>query len=306
MKKLIFFLAFNCLAVVIYGQQDAQYTQFMFNKLAINPAYAGSKHVFCASALYRNQWVGMDGAPITQAFNMHGRFDKKNIGLGISVVHDEIGIFNDWYLNMMYDYQLKLGKGKLNIGAQGSVNYMKARWDLSQPDQIGDYTIGGANSTKLYPNFGAGVYYHTPTYFIGVSAPNLIKHDLEFTSPQAGDEISNKDRHYFLMAGMVLKLNHTVQFQPSILFKHVNHSPFDFDVNASFLFFNKLLAGVSYRFQDSVDGILQFHFNPCLKVGFAYDYTLSELRKYHSGSFEVMIEYCIIPKEEAFVNPRFF
>lgn len=295
--------------VVAFGQQDAQYTQFMFNKLALNPAYAGSKHAFCTSLLYRQQWVGIEGAPVTQAFNAHGLIHKRNIGIGVSIVHDEIGLFNNWVASLIYDYQLKIGKkGKLNIGAQASLDHIRARWDQSSADQIGDFAIPEENNTLMSPNFGAGLYYHTDKFYMGLSMPKMLRSSLEFDSPQPGDnsEISTRDRHIFLMTGIMIPMSKTVKFKPAILMKYVKNSPFDFDANASFLFFDRFWAGVTYRFQDSVDGLVMYEFTRGFKIGLAYDYTLTELQNYNDGSFEVMVEYCIIPKDEAIVNPRFF
>lgn len=309
MKKIIITLVLTCSAMVLLAQQDPQYTQFMFNKLALNPAYAGSKHALCASVLYRKQWVGINGAPTTQVLNVHGVIRKKNIGLGLSVVHDEIGIFNNWTMNFIYDYHLRLGKGKLNIGGQVGIDYLRAQWDLSEPDQVGDYAIPGGSPSKVFPNFGVGAYYHTKNYYIGLSVPTLMKSSLEFDGAQQNsgqDVISNQDRHFFLMGGFVVPVSEKIKFKPAILLKYVQNAPFDMDINASFLFFNKLWLGATYRYQDSIDGVLQFQFNHCFKVGLGYDYTLTELQKYNSGSFEIMLEYCIIPKDEINVNPRFF
>ena len=298
----IFFGSFHLMA-----QQDAQYTQFMFNKLYFNPAYAGSKRTFCMSAVYRQQWLGIDGAPRTQTFNIHAPILKQRVGLGLSVTNDNIGFTNMWNVETSYAYRIPVAEDSyFSIGMRGSVNFVQVRWDQADPTQLLDGSIPGANASKVLPNFGFGLYYDNPRYYVGFSIPHLFNSKMDFTEDNVTGIEPKLERHYFLMGGLIIDLSKAVKFKPAVMFKYVPRSPFDMDLNVSFLFLDKLWAGVTYRLGDSVDGVLQYAFTPNFKLGLGYDYTLTKLQRYNSGSIEVMLEYCFMSKNVMVHNPRYF
>lgn len=318
MKKLIFTLFIACAGFIAYGQQDAQYTQFMFNKLAYNSGYAGSGETGCLSCLYRNQWVGVTGAPQTYVLNYDTPLFKNKVGLGMNIIYDQIGVEQRLKASLVYAYRLKIGeKGSLGIGMRATLWNYRVRFSELDATEINDTEIPTGNPNSFAPNFGVGVYYNTDKFYVGVSVPHLLETDLDFSDNGAGatvEVLSNLDRHYFIMAGTIIRISQKVKLHPNVLVKYVPNSPFDMDVNANFVFFERFWIGATYRlggstqkgFGESIDAVVQYQFNPQFKIGLAYDYTLSELTNFNSGSYEAMIHYCFNYKDKKLTNPRFF
>lgn len=292
----------------VWAQQDAQYTQFMFNKLYFNPAYAGAKESLCLSGIYRNQWLGMEGAPQTATLNVHAPIWKRRMGVGASITNDRIGLTDRWNFDLNYAYRIQLPKESvLSIGLRGSLSYMTIRWDNAQLTQVFDQSVPGAVSSKVLPNFGAGIYYQTRNWYLGFSVPRLFKNRIDFNTNNLGTIEPELTQHYFLSGGVSIDIGKNVQFQPNLLLKYVPNAPFDASINASFVFFETLLLGVSYRVGDSIDGILQWRIVPQFTLSAAYDFTLTPLQKYNRGSLEVMLQYCFCcRKGKRLHNPRFF
>jgi type IX secretion system PorP/SprF family membrane protein len=304
-----YFLPFMLFSFPLFlmAQQDAQYTQFMFNKLYFNPAYAGSKKVLCMSGIYRKQWIGIERAPQTGTFNIHGSVLKNRLGLGMSVTYDQIGFTDKVDIETNYAYIIRFkNENFLSIGLRGSFSYMQIRWDQADPTQTFDSSIPGATTSKLLPNFGAGVYYQSKFWYAGISVPHLFQNNLDFsTNPTASVE-PKLSQHYFFMGGLSFDIAKNIQIQPNLMFKYVVNAPFDMDLNLSLVFFQKILVGVTYRMGDSVDALLQWRITPQVQLAFAYDFTISPLQRYNAGSVEVMLEYSFIKKSEKVHNPRFF
>lgn len=289
------------------AQQDAQYTQFMFNKMYFNPAYAGSKKVFCLSAIYRKQWIGIERAPQTGTFNAHGSVWKNRLGLGLSVTYDQIGFTDKVDIETNYAYIIRFKDASfLSFGLRGSVSYMQIRWDEANPTQAFDNSIPGAVTSKVLPNFGAGVYYQSKHWYAGFSVPHIFQNKLDFSVNGSTSIEPTLRQHYFLMGGLSFDIAKKVQIQPNLMFKYVVNAPLDMDINLSFVFFQKILAGVTYRLGDSVDFLLQWRIAPQIQIAFAYDITVTKLQQYNAGTIEAMIEYCFIKKTEKVNNPRFF
>ncbi len=307
MIRFILLFVFFCFSILCKAQQDAQYTQFMFNKMYFNPAFAGSKKVLCLSGIYRKQWIGIERAPQTGTFNAHGSVFKNRIGLGLSVTYDQIGFTDKVDIETNYSYIIRFkNESFFSIGLRGSFSYMQIRWDQANPTQAFDSSIPGATTSKMLPNFGAGVYYQAKHWYAGVSVPHLFQNKLDFsTNPNASVEPQLR-QHYFFMGGLSFDIAKNVQIQPNVMFKYVVNAPFDMDFNLSFVFFQKILVGVTYRMGDSVDAILQWRIAPQIQIAFAYDFTITQLQRYNAGSIEVMLEYCFLKKNEKVHNPRFF
>lgn len=308
--KQIILTSFICLfAFAGYAQQDAQYTQFIFNKLALNPAYAGSKEVASVSVLYRNQWIGLEGAPKTQTINFHAPFLKKKLGLGLSIVHDKIGLSNNWTINTMYSYRIPIKENTLSFGIQAGVRHMGMNWGESTTTQIGDGSLPMDRESILMPNVGFGAYFSAKKYYVGFSIPHLIDNTYNFEGTDVSPDATSfaaQTRHYMLMGGAIFNISDNVKFKPAMLFKYVPNAPLDIDFNASFLFANRIWAGATYRLGDSFDLLAQYEITRQLKAGIAYDFTLTELRQYNAGSFEIMLEYNFFFEQEKLKNPRFF
>lgn len=308
MKYSIFYLLLMLSSLSLSAQQNVQYSQFMSNKLMQNPAYAGSQDHLCLTALYRSQWVGLDGAPNTQTINAHMPVFKKRVGVGLTLLRDDITITKHHSIGMSYAYRLDLGFGQtLSIGLQGYLKFLRVKWQELQVIDLGDGGIPvDLDRSRIHPNMGAGLYYSTKSFYLGFSAQNLTRPRIELEQEELIDIIPKDQKHFFLMGGMVKSLSDKVKFLPSFLIKYVKNAPLDMDVNTSFIFHDKFWLGVSYRFGDSIDGILQYQISQKLKLGIAHDFTLSELRQVNSGTYELMLQYCFDHNLKRLTNPRYF
>lgn len=305
------------------AQQEAHYTQFMYNKLALNPAYAGSLEAICATGIVRSQWLGLEGAPKSQVFNIDAALYDNRVGVGLNVARSSIGISTNYNADFSYAYRVPLGKGKIGVGLQGSVrsfnaNYNDERLIATQGMNL-DSSIPTGMQNKLTPNFGAGVYYKEDKLYVGFSIPRLLENNIDFS--EDATIISESVRHFYLMGGYVFDVNDKVQLQPQALVKYAENTPLDLDLNLSAIFLNKYMLGATYRIggssvglpAESIDILFSTQINEHLLFGIAYDVTVSEIRDYSSGSIEAMVRYCFrrqkSEEEEVegdYLNPRFF
>ena len=302
MRKLLFICTFVWSATAIFAQQAPQFTNFMFNKLVYNPAYAGSHEVLTLNAIYRNQWTGIEGAPVTANFNMHTPFLNNRCGVGLSVISDQIGMVNSTYANLSYNYRLPVGeKSTLAMGIMGRLEQSSIDWTQSQELDAGDPRIGMGQSSDVKPNFGAGVYLSSDRYYLGFSVPQLLKNNL-YTDLNITENVQN----YYFMGGVVADLNKDVKIKPAVLLTYNPSAPFEADFNLNFIFMDALWLGGSYRMGDSFDAIMAYQFTKQLRGGLAVDFTTSELQDYTSGSFEVMLQYSFVYEKNGVTNLRFF
>lgn len=285
------------------AQQDVMFTQYMFNGLALNPAYAGSHNALSATALIRKQWVGIDGAPFSQTLSVHSPFKDERMGVGFQVVNDKIGISKETNLYGAYSYWIPVGAGRLSMGLQAGINLFGT--DFSQLDlkHDSDIDFSQGNLSELKPNFGAGLYYYTERLYLGLSVPRLVEN--KFGDDAAGNTFQQA-RHYFLTGGYVFDLGPNWKFKPNFLIKTVPGAPVELDLNANFLFIEKLWMGVSWRSFDSFDLLAQFFITDQLSLGYAYDITTTKLRGYTSGSHELMLNYVFKFSEDKMLTPRYF
>lgn len=308
MKKYIISIGmFLSCSSMIWGQQDPQYSQFMFNKMYFNPAYAGSQDAFCLSAIYRHQWIGIAGAPQTATLLGHGAVLKNKLGLGMSITYDQIGFTNRMDVETNYAYRILFKNNSfLSIGLRGSIYYLQIRWDQAKPVDVADNTIPGASMSKIFPNFGAGVYYQAKNFYLGFSVPHIFRNRIEFTDNINATIEPTIQQHYFGMGGMSFDLNPNVSLQTNILCKYVAGAPFDMDLNVSVVFLKKLLVGLTYRLGDSVDALVRWRITSNFQLAFAYDFSVSQLQRFNAGSVEAMLQYNFYKKIDKVHNPRFF
>jgi len=300
MKKIFTFLL--CIFTGYLGvqaQQDAQYSFYMFSPLSINPAYAGTRDIKSFMAIYRHQWAGYDGAPHTAALSFHTAFKEKN-GLGVYLENDRINIHNRITAMLSYSYRIPLGPGKLSMGLQGGLFHQRSNFSelaTEQPDQL-----FAENTNHLRPNFGAGLYYYAPTWFLGLSVPHLLNTKIETPT-----EDSFRYRHYFLSGGIAIRATDKLYVKPGFLIKSIPGSaPFSADMSLNFLFKRRFWLGANYRWKDSVDLLAQWNINKNLRIGYAYDITLSQVAKINNGSHEVMLGYDFGYDKSRVVTPRYF
>lgn len=289
-----------------FAQSDVQFTHFMYNKLSYNPAYTGSKGAFDATALYRNQWDGIDGAPETMNLNAHTPFAGGRNALGLGLTVDQIGKVRTTAAELFYAYHIPVTeKGKLSLGLSGRIEAAKLDWRKADPLDLIDDAIPGLEEGSTTPNFGFGGYYYTPTYFVGVSVPRLLKNSLYLdrkdNTIKAAEALT-----YYMTAGTVFDLKKNVQIAPSLLVTYNPNAPVDIDLNANVFFLDNFMAGLNYRHGDSLDGLVGFHFANGLRLGMAVDFTQSELQKATNGSWEVMLGYTFKCKDCNVSHLRYF
>ncbi len=278
--------------LVAKAQQRPIFSQYMFNMLALNPAYAGNQRQLSVTALARNQWVNLDGAPKTQTITSHSNFRDKNVGLGMILYNESIGVHSDIGAYFSYAYQIKFSKGMLAMGLQGGLNQLTSDYTKLKTRTFG----GGDPSLQSYrsynPNFGTGVFYSTKTAYAGISVPYLINNKVMQESEGLVVQSSEK-RYYFLTGGKVFDISSNLKLKPSILLRFQETAPLGFDTSINFFIDNILNVGLSYRNHDALTTMFQIDLNENFSFGYAYDYTLSGLGDYTRGSHEIMINYRI-------------
>lgn len=286
-----------------YAQQDIMFTQYMFNGMAINPAYAGSHDALSLTALYRKQWVNIEGAPSSLTFSAHSPLPKERWGVGLLLSNDKIGINNVTNIMASGSYYIPVSeKGKLALGIQLGINSIRSDFSDLTVDDPNDEYLQVTDVTAMKPNIGAGLYYYTNAAYIGFSAPRLLQNNFE----NQGVVARKQQRHYFLTGGHIFTLSPNFKIKPNFMMKVVEGAPIELDLNANVLFIERLWLGLSWRSLDSFDAIIQFHVNEQLSIGYAYDFTTTELGNYTSGSHEIMINYLFKFDKYKVLTPRYF
>jgi len=316
MKKTIFKLELAALSLFAltflntstsFAQQDAQYTMYMFNPSTVNPAYAGSRDALSVTLLGRKQWIGVDGAPSTASLTIHTPLRYEAVSLGLSVIQDEIGPTQNTSFYGDISYRFKVSpKSRLAFGLKGGLDMFSADFTSLRVDDPSDVQYTTRIKNQLMPNFGFGVYLHSEKYYVGLSAPKIVRNTFEGSLQGGGGLESIQDRHFFLTAGYTFDLNSVVEIIPSFVLKGVEDAPLSADVNLNFFFYEKLWIGAGYRFDDSFVGNIVYHFTPKFRAGYAYDYTVSDLGNYNTGTHEIMINYDLDFLGKGFRSPRRF
>jgi type IX secretion system PorP/SprF family membrane protein len=288
---------------VVYGQQDPHYTQYMYNQNILNPAVAGSRADLSIALLGRTQWVSIEGAPDTQTLNISGKLGN-NLGAAVSVIHDQIGPLEEKNIALDLSYAIPItNTGKLAVGVKGTYNMLDYLGNVSRIDDIDPALEDPIKSS--YPNVGAGLYYYTDKFYLGFSVPNILQEDRISIANQAIPEISKK-MHYFGTLGYVFRINDNLQFKPSTMVKFVAGSPVSIDLNGSFFINEMFEIGLSYREGDSIDALIGVQVAPTIRIGYAYDHTITNLADYNSGSHEIMLLFDLDFAKKHIKSPRFF
>ncbi|MBU2019514.1 MAG: type IX secretion system membrane protein PorP/SprF [Bacteroidetes bacterium] len=307
-NKIITALFLSMLCLKAQAQQDPMYTHYMYNTLSINPAYAGSRDALTITALHRSQWVDYKGAPLTQTLTLHSPILSKHIGLGLSASNDKIGPINNTMVNGSFAYIMQLNKkSKLALGLSGGVNILQANLSSLSLDQQNDATFSNNTSNRVTPNFGTGAYYSRERFYAGVSVPNLVQSN--YSSTENGSASNGKSqRHYFFIAGGVIKLTDNLALKPTTLVKVTEGAPLQTDLTASFIIMKKLLLGAMYRTNDAFGVLVGFDVNEQLHVGYSYDISHGNRTfSYNQGSHEVMLRYdFIFSGKKQIHSPRYF
>ncbi len=305
-------LFIGILSTGLFAQQDAQYTQYMYNTLSVNPAYAGSRGQLSFAGLYRSQWVGLDGAPETFTLNLHSPIRNSRLGYGISIVNDNIGdgVVQETYLDAVVSYTIDVSMdAKLSFGLKAGGNMLNL--DFNGLRNFDQEVVNQNNiDNKFTPNFGLGVYYHTDKFYAGVSAPNVLESEY-FDNDNSGEGVnflSAERMNIYLITGYVFDIGPDLQFKPALLTKAVSGAPLQVDLSASFLFAEKFSFGAAYRWDAAVSGLVGFQVTDQIMLGLAYDREVTELggTQFNDGSFEVFLRLELLKSFQRTISPRFF
>ncbi len=316
MVKKHFLVSFLLIGISIHSlvaQQDAQYTQYMFNTLTVNPAYAGSRGQLSFAGLYRSQWIGLDGAPETFTVNLHSPIRNSRLGYGVSLVNDNIGdgVVQETYLDAVLSYTIDVSlDAKLSFGLKAGGNMLSLDFnglrnfdqEVVQQDNI---------DNNFSPNFGLGIYYHTDKFYAGVSAPNVLEteyFDNSNSDSNAVNFLATERINFYLITGYVFDLNADLKFKPALLTKAVGGAPLQVDLSASFLYADKFSFGAAYRLDAAVSALAGFQVTDQIMIGLAYDRETTELggTQFNDGSFELFLRLELLKAFQRTVSPRFF
>ena len=309
MKKTLA-LALFLISAITYGQQDPLFTHYMYNKLAINPAYAGSHEVFSLEAITRFQWVGMTGGPRTISFTAHTPLRNPHIGLGLYAYRDQLGPTVDYGVMGNFTYRVIFDNSKLCFGVNAGFKYYNIQWDMLEPKDPGDVALVSQVTNKAVPDIDFGIYYYAPRFYVGVSSKHLLENQMSVSSapsPDTKSSFSKLKRHFYGIAGGAIPFSEHFVFMPSMLVKYVEGSPFQVDINASCLIREVLTLGASFRTNAAVAFLVEVNITQSLSIGYSYDIWFNTLQGYNKGSHEIRIGYDFdLFGKSRMLTPRYF
>ena len=310
MKKISIFLVFGFVIFFndISAQQDPHYTQYMYNMNVVNPAYAGSRGTLSLGLLGRTQWLDISDNPKTFTFDAHAPLGKR-VGAGFSVIADEIGPIKEQNIYVDLSYTITTSDvGRLAFGLKGGVTLQKSDFSVIVLPQDPDDPLFNENIDNTLPNFGAGVYYYTDKFYVGLSVPNILKSEhYSFDRSEGVNTEASEEVHYFLTSGYVFDLSSNVKLKPSVMLRGVSGAPISYDVNANFLLYDRFELGASYRNGSSVSGLFNIGITPAFRMGYAIDLPIGDLADLSPGtSHELILLYDISFTKKNLKSPRFF
>ena len=294
------------ISITSMAQQEPMYSQYMFNMLNINPAYAGSRGLSTATALYRNQWVGIQGAPQTSSFSFDAPIKEKKIGLAVQLYDDRLGIERSTGLKASYAFRIQLREsGTLSLGIQAGVLNYRANYSEVRTFQPNDPAFS-QNINGILPSAAAGIYYNSDNFYVGISTPALLKTKISSDNSVDISSVTQRDLHLYFTTGFVLPLSEALVMKPSLLVKAVSGAPVQFDLNANIWIQNAIAFGFSYRTGDSYVGMVELQLSKQLRLGYAYDKTFSDLGNLNTGTHELMLRMEFGLTEKSVASPRYF
>lgn len=303
MRTKILFIALLLTSIVGFAQQDAQYTQYMYNTINVNPAYAGSRGVMSIFGLHRTQWVGLDGAPTTNAFSINTPIDNTNLGLGLSFVNDKIGPTVENTISADISYTIQTSETyKLSFGVKATANLFSLDVNKLNPQNVNDPLLQNLSS-DFSPNVGAGVYLHSDKLYLGASVPNFFE-----TKRYSDNDVAiYKERfNMYFIGGYVFDLSPNLKFKPAFLTKVIEGAPLQVDLSGNFLINEKFVLGAAWRWSAAASLMAGFQVSDGLYIGYGYDLETTKLRNYNSGSHEVFLRFELFKRQDKMVSPRFF
>ena len=309
MKKVLGSIIFRFFAItMLHAQQDAQYTNYMYNTMNINPAYAGSRGNLSVFGLHRTQWVGLDGAPTTNTFAIHSPIRESNVGVGLSFMNDVIGPSDESTISADFSYTINTSDTyKLAFGLRATAHLLNVDFSklhiYNQGDALAQYNI----DNRFSPNFGAGAYWYSQNTYIGISIPNMLEtqHFDKTQVAYSATSVPYERMHYHIIGGKVFDINSDIQFKPAFLAKIVEGAPLQLDLSANFMFQEKFTLGAAYRWDAAMSALAGFQVNDNWFIGYGYDAEVTKLANYNSGSHELFLRYEFSRKKQV-ASPRFF
>lgn len=299
-RSLVAIIGFLSVSSSLVAQQDPQFTQYFENTLFVNPAYAGSKGMLNVTGMHREQWVGFDGAPRSTTLSIHSPLSYESVGLGMTVVNDQVGPMKQTMFYGDFSYSLKFkNNAKLAFGLKAGVNLINIGTSALSNVQNDTYLMQDVRN-NVNPNFGFGVYYHTPNWFVGLSTPKLLEQSYD------GGTTNIEQRHYFGIAGFVASLSEYWKIRPMTQVKAVEGAPLSIDVSAAFIYNDRFYIGPMWRPNAAVGAFVQFQISPQLKAGLASDFGTQAIRNYNGGTYELMLSYDFNFRKKAILSPRYF
>ena len=301
--SILLFVASN-----LYSQEYIQFSQYVNAQGVLNPAYTGTKSLPSGFLLYRNQWVNIDGAPVTFAFNINTPIKGKNMGIGLSAVNEQIGMRKQTEFNAAYSYITKINsKSNLSFGLQVGIKNNFFDKSNAQATDLDDPFLTDQKESFLLPNFGFGAYYYTKRFFAGLSLPNMLTNRLDLQSAALKTKgFSFKDQHFYMFSGYVIKLKEKLLLKPSVLVKYLYGAPLQLNINSSLLIQDALGLGLGYRTGDALIFLVDFKINTQIRVGYSYDLGMNNLNSYNFGSHEIMLMFNVNNNSDLFNSPRKF
>lgn len=306
MKKAQLIILFSLFCnVIAFAQQDPLFTQYTFNKLLVNPAYAGSREGLTVTLLNRAQWVNIDGAPNTIVLSAHTATKGKKVGLGAYIVRDAIGPIVTNSLMGTYSFRILMAESVFSFGLQGGLKYFDYNWSLMNVRDA-DYVYDPSDVRRITPDLNLGIYYQSNRFFAGLSSKQLLENEVGFTQRNEKTSFDKLVRHFFFMSGAVFPMADNIKFRPSTLVKFVSNAPVQIDLNASVLFNRQFMVGVSYRTQNAITAMTEISLTNNIRLGYSYDMYFNELMLYNYGSHEIRIEFDLNMSESKMLTPRYF
>ena len=309
-KHLAIGLLLSLTAVGAYAQQDAMYTHYMFNTLAVNPGYAGSRDALTVTGLHRTQWAGFEGAPTTQTITLHSPVLRDELGAGLSIVNDRIGPTSTLSLavDLAYHFQINDKGHQLALGLKAGGSLVQNDLASLNLDNSGDNAFASTVESEFLPNFGFGAYYYTDRWYVGASTPRLLQNSFKYSDQSTANDPAAEQRHYFAIAGAIFDLNETIQLKPTTLLKITEGAPTELDLTGTFVFDNKFWLGAMWRSGDAFGALVGYNFTRQLSAGYSFDFSyVNTTFRYNGGSHELMLRYDFIYKERGKIkSPRYF
>jgi len=292
-----------------YSQNQFHVSQYMLHHGFINPAAIGNTNAISGAMFYRNQWTGMSGAPKVLGLNFNKPFKQGKNHLGLTIIHDQIGVSKNFEFTGTYAYRMKLGVNKyLSLGLSATLALMQSNYSLVQTTDANDPIFSASTPTFTMPNAKFGAYYFSPKFYVGFAIPNLLENKVVYDNTYTGvTEFNPSNLHYYLHTGYSFTLNENLDFNPSVLIKQVTGSPLSIDINAQIMYKKKLGAGVSFRTSNELIGLLNYQISQSFRLAYAYDFNWGQLGSFSRGSHELMLIFRFIEQKgiPAIESPRF-